>query len=209
MILDESQSIKTPSSQRAFAVKQLKSENRFVMTGTPIENNTLELWSQMDFINEGILGTAHQFKEHFGGVLDSVTDKEKAKSLKKLIHPFILRRVKSQVAKELPTKTEMILQCEMGSEQRMVYDTYRKEIRKKMATKIEENGLGRVKFSILPELLRLRQLCNGTSLIKGKEDFGDYSVKSDLLIEHILDKHQNHKILVFTQFLGMMDLITY
>lgn len=207
VVLDESQNIKTPTSQRTYCAKQLKSKKRFVLTGTPIENNTFELWSQMDFINPGLLGSFFQFKENFSGVLDQVKDKEKAEYLRKLINPFILRRTKSTVAKELPDKTEMVLYCEMEEEQRKVYDTYRHEVRKQLLENMDEQSLGVNKFTILPEILRLRQLCNSTSLLSSQEGYGSYSIKVDVLLEHIMEKHQNHKILVFSQFLGMLDLI--
>ena len=120
MVLDESQAIKNPQAQVSKAVKLLSAQNRLVMTGTPVENNTFDLYSQMDFLNPGLLGSQDFFRTEFATPIDKYRDENAARSLRKLIYPFILKRTKDEVAKDLPDKTEMTLFCEMGKKQRKV-----------------------------------------------------------------------------------------
>ena len=125
VILDESQAIKNPNSKRFKAVRLLKGENRLVLTGTPIENNTFDLYAQMTFVNPGLLGGMSHFKKEYANAIDKDKNKEVAKELKNLIDPFLLRRTKEQVATELPPKTEQFLYCTMGTEQRKLYEAYK------------------------------------------------------------------------------------
>ncbi len=118
VVLDESQAIKNPSSQVAKAVKLLKADNRIVMTGTPVENNTFDLYSQMDFLNPGLLGSEAFFRLEYATPIDKHRNEEKARELRGLIYPFMLKRTKEEVAKDLPDKTEIVLHCEMGKAQR-------------------------------------------------------------------------------------------
>ncbi len=207
IILDESQAIKNPNSKRYKAVCLLNSYNRLVLTGTPIENNTFDLYAQMNFINPGLLGNMTHFKKEFSDAIDKEKNHEASHLLSKMIAPFLLRRTKEQVAKELPEKTESIIYCEMGNEQRKVYDSFKNKYRDYLINKIDENGVENAQMYILEGLTKLRQICNSPALISDDEDYGSQSVKLDLLIENIKDKTGGHKILVFSQFVKMLQLI--
>jgi len=207
LILDESQAIKNPNSKRYKAVRLLNSYNRLVLTGTPIENNTFDLYAQMNFINPGLLGNMSHFKTEFSDAIDKGKNHEASHLLSKMIAPFLLRRTKEQVAKELPEKTESIIFCEMEPSQRKVYDTFKNKYRDYLINKIDENGVENAQMYILEGLTKLRQICNSTALINDDEDYGSHSVKLDLLIENIKEKTGNHKILVFSQFVKMLQLI--
>jgi SNF2 family DNA or RNA helicase len=207
IILDESQAIKNPNSKRYKAVRLLNSYNRLVLTGTPIENNTFDLYAQMNFINPGLLGNMSHFKTEFSDAIDKEKNHEASHLLSKIINPFLLRRTKEQVAKELPEKTESIIYCEMGNEQRKVYDSFKNKYRDYLINKIDENGVENAQMYILEGLTKLRQICNSPALISDEEDYGNQSVKLDLLLENIKEKTGKHKILVFSQFVKMLQLI--
>jgi SNF2 family DNA or RNA helicase len=203
-VLDESQAIKNPSSQRYKAARLLVSKNRLAMTGTPIENNTFDLYAQMSFVNPGLLGSVEFFKTEFSDPIDRKADAEKAKQLRTIIKPFMLRRTKEQVAKELPDKTETVIYCEMEEEQRKVYNAFRDNLRESLLHKIDMEGLGK---SGMMALLKLRQICNSPALLNTKEDYGTASVKLKELMRHILEKTGQHKIHVFSQFVKMLKLV--
>ncbi len=207
IVLDESQAIKNPASKRFKAVSLLKAKNRIAMTGTPIENNTFDLYAQMDFVNPGFLGSQAQFKENYSNPIDKNQDPKRAAELQRIISPFVLRRTKEQVAKELPEKTEDYIYCTMEPEQRKVYDAFRNKYRNFLMNKIEEDGIGKSKIYVLEGLTKLRQICDSPALLPGEEDFGTSSVKIKELIRHIKEKTANHKILVFSQFVKMLKLI--
>ncbi|QTE21355.1 DEAD/DEAH box helicase [Polaribacter cellanae] len=207
VILDESQAIKNPNSKRYKAVRMLQSKNRLALTGTPIENNTFDLYAQMNFLNPGLLGTISHFKKEFSEAIDKFKNEEASKLLSKMIHPFLLRRTKKQVATELPEKTENILYCEMGMEQRKVYNLFKDKYRDYLLNKIDENGIGKSQMYVLEGLTKLRQICNSPELLSDEEDYGKSSVKLDILIENIISKTTNHKVLVFSQFTTMLQLI--
>ena len=207
IVLDESQAIKNPMSQRYKAANLLKAKNKFALTGTPIENSTFDLYAQMNFVNPGFFGDIKSFKENYSNKIDKEADIERSIELQKLSHPFILRRTKEQVATELPPKTENVLYCEMESEQRKIYEAYRNEYRDKILKKIEEEGMGKSKMYILEGLLRLRQICDSPSLIKKENIDSKQSIKIQELLRFISEKTANHKILVFSQFVGMLHLI--
>jgi SNF2 family DNA or RNA helicase len=207
VILDESQAIKNPNSKRYKAVRLLHSHNKIVLTGTPIENNTFDLYAQLNFLNPGLLGNMTHFKNNFSDAIDKEKDFDASQLLGKIIAPFMLRRTKEQVATELPEKTESIIFCEMGNEQRKVYDTFKNQYRDYLLNKIDENGVEKSQMYILDGLTKLRQICNSTALIPSEEDFGDYSIKLETLIENIKEKTGNHKILVFSQFVKMLQIV--
>lgn len=207
VILDESQAIKNPSSKRYKAVRLLHSHNKITLTGTPIENNTFDLYAQLNFLNPGLLGNMTHFKNNFSDAIDKEKDFDASQLLGKIIAPFMLRRTKEQVATELPEKTESIIFCEMGNEQRKVYDTFKNQYRDYLLNKIDENGVEKSQMYILDGLTKLRQICNSTALIPTEEDFGDYSIKLETLIENIKEKTGNHKILVFSQFVKMLQIV--
>ncbi len=206
IFLDESQAIKNPESQRYKASRLLQSRNKIVLTGTPIENNTYDLYGQLSFACPGLLGNKIQFKNHFAIPIDRFEDSKRARELQKKVNPFILRRTKQQVATELPDKTEMVIYCEMGAEQRKVYDSYSDEFRHFLLTH-KERDLPRESLNILAGLTKLRQICDSPALINDEEYYGDASAKIEVLIEQIESKAPQHKILVFSQFVKMLDLI--
>ena len=207
IILDESQAIKNPQSQRYKAVRLLQAENRLCLTGTPIENNTFDLYAQMNFLNPGLLGNNAHYKSTFADAIDKHKDEASAALLAKLIHPFLLRRTKEQVATELPPKTESILYCDMGAAQRKLYEATKKRYREQLLHQIAADGIEKSQLHILDGLLKLRQICNSPALLPDREDYGDDSAKLDLLLENIKEKTGAHKILVFSSFVKMLGLI--
>lgn len=207
VVLDESQAIKNPQSQRFKAVRLLKSKNRLALTGTPIENNTFDLYSQFSFLNPGIFGSIKHFKSTFSEAIDKDQDEYTSDLLARMIHPFLLRRTKAQVAKELPTKTEVVIYCEMGKAQRKVYDHFKEHFRQKLQDQIAEEGINKSQMYILQGLTKLRQICNSTALADKDKDYGNESAKLDELVGHLTEKVNNHKILVFSQFVGMLHLV--
>lgn len=206
IFLDESQAIKNPDSQRYKAARLLQSKNKIVLTGTPIENNTFDLYGQMSFACPGLLGNQQYFKDIYSQPIDKFGDSKRATQLQQKVNPFILRRTKKQVATELPEKTEMIIYCEMGVEQRKVYDAYEREFRNYLLHQPEED-LPRNSMNVLQGLTKLRQICNSPALLKDEAYYGDISAKIAVLTEQIESKHRHHKILVFSQFTGMLELI--
>ncbi len=206
-ILDESQAIKNPASQRYKAVRLIKANNRVALTGTPIENNTFDLYAQMTFLNPGLLGSPADFKKNYSEPIDKYKDKDRADELQRIINPFLLRRTKEQVAKELPPKVESVLYCEMESEQRKVYDAYRNKYRDYLLGKIEEDGIGNAKMYVLEGLLKLRQICDSPVLLSDEAFKTKQSAKIKELLLAVTEKTGNHKILIFSQFVSMLDLI--
>jgi len=206
IFLDESQNIKNPGSQRYKAATQLQSRNRIVITGTPIENNTFDLYGQLSFACPGLLGNKQYFKDIYSTPIDKFKVSKRANELREKINPFILRRTKEQVAAELPEKTEMVVYCEMNEEQRKIYAAYEKEFREFISA-LDEQELPKSSVHILKGLTMLRQICNSPELLKGNRLKGDSSCKIDELLEQIESKAPRHKILVFSQFVGMLDLI--
>lgn len=205
-ILDESQAIKNPESQRFKAVRLIQARNRLVMTGTPIENNTFDIYAQLTFACPGLLGTKTQFRDEFSTPIDRFSDIARTEELKRRVNPFVLRRTKKQVATELPEKTEMILYCEMGQEQRQVYDALKNDMREYLnASKKKKQHLDTM--HILAALTKLRQICNSPALLKDDEFYGEESAKINVLMEEINTKKKDHKLLIFSQFVGMLDLI--
>ncbi|MDF2191106.1 DEAD/DEAH box helicase [Paraflavitalea sp. CAU 1676] len=208
IVLDESQVIKNPSSQVTIAMTQLQSRNRLILSGTPIQNNTFDLYAQMQFANPGLLGSHNFFKSNFAVPVDKYGDAEKTKQLRKLIYPFLLRRTKEQVAKDLPPKTEITLWCEMGEEQRRVYDELKNYYRDNLLDRIQKEGMGSNTILVLEGLTRLRQVCNSPKLLNGgQNDHTDESVKLEELLREIENNTGRHKALVFSQFTGMLQLI--
>lgn len=206
VFLDESQTLKNPSSQRYQSVALLKSRSKVMLTGTPLENNTFDLYGQLSLACPGLLGTKQHFKEQYVMPIDKFKDTRKAYELQKKVSPFILRRTKRQVATELPEKTEMVIYCEMGEEQRKVYDSYRDEYRRYLMSQ-DQQDLGRQSMHILKGMTILRQICDSPALLKNDVFYGNASAKIDLLMEELESKAGQHKILIFSQFVSMLDLI--
>ncbi|RXK83861.1 DEAD/DEAH box helicase [Filimonas effusa] len=207
VVLDESQAIKNPSSKVTKAASILKAKNRLCLSGTPLQNNTFDIYAQMNFLNPGMLGSMEFFKQEFAIPIDKFGEKEQKEHLRRLLFPFILRRTKEQVAKDLPSKSEMILFCEMGKEQRDIYDAFRNDYRDKILGVVDSQGVQKSQLTILQGLMKLRQICDSPAIMKDEERFPNASVKLEELGREITENISNHKALVFSQFLGMLALI--
>jgi SNF2 family DNA or RNA helicase len=204
IVADESQAIKNTSSLRYKAMLRLKGKQKIALTGTPIENGIQELYAQMNFTNPGFFKTFNHFSGNFLTPIKK-GDGDVVESLKKQITPFVLRRTKKEVLTELPDKIEEFLYCEMGPAQRAVYEAKREEYRNFLLQKFSEDGAEQSKMFVLEGLTRLRQICDSPKLT-GDSDTLE-SAKIELLQEHILEKTGNHKLLVFSQFVKMLELI--
>lgn len=202
VILDEAQIIKNPESLVARAAHRLSGKFRMALSGTPIENKPEDLWSQFQFLNPGLLGNRDTFQDHFSApVLRG--DEKAASELKKRIQPFFLRRLKKEVAPELPPKTETVLFCELTQSERDLYDAILASTHKAVLEKLEAGG---GVFAALEMLLRLRQTCCHSGLIPGQ--VAESSSKVDLLIETLQESiGLGHRALVFSQWTSYLDLI--
>ncbi|MBI2668606.1 DEAD/DEAH box helicase [Candidatus Woesearchaeota archaeon] len=205
IILDESQNIKNPLTHIARAVYSLQSKYRLVLTGTPIENNSTDLWSQFAFLNPGLLGNMDYFQKAFAKKIDQNKDKEKAAALKSLINPFILLRKKETVAADLPDKQITTLYCDMSKDQREVYEFWKQKFRQDILASIQEKGFANSRMKILQGLTILREICNHPRLID--ESYAGESGKFSLLMERIKEVVQEgHKVLVFSSFVKMLKV---
>jgi non-specific serine/threonine protein kinase len=207
IILDESQAIKNPDARVTKAVIQLQAVNRVILSGTPIQNNTSDLFAQFNFLNPGLLGTREFFNREFAIPIDKLGSKEKTTYLRKLINPFTLRRTKEQVAKDLPDKTVMVLWCTMEAEQRRIYNDYRDRYKSTLMKRIDEEGLGKSGVYVLEGLLRLRQICDHPALVEKSDEPVKPSVKIEELTREMRENAGDHKFLVFSQFTEMLHLI--
>lgn len=206
IIADEAQYIKNNNTQNFKAIKQIKAQTRFALTGTPIENSLAELWSIFDFSMPGYLYSYRQFKELFETPIIKEEDSYKVKKLKMLIEPFILRRIKEEVLTELPDKTVTVLNSEMEDEQQKIYMSYMAEAREEVANELKVNSFEKNQMKILALLMRLRQICCHPSLFINNYQAG--SGKLNQCMEIIKDAVQgNHKILLFSGYTSMFDLI--
>lgn len=205
VLLDEAQLIKNPNSERYKTVCLLKSVNRIVMTGTPIENSTFDIFGLLSFACPGLLGNKQFFRDTYATPIDQFELRRRATELEQRIAPFILRRTKRQVIHELPEKTETVIYCEMNTMQRSIYASYEDEVRNYI-TSTNPDILDRDRLHVLAFLTKLRQICNAPALLQEGHS-PEHSTKINVLIEQIQDKMHSHKILVFSQFVGMLDLI--
>ena len=207
VVLDESQAIKNPSSKVAKAACLLRAKNRLCLSGTPLQNNTFDIFAQMNFLNPGMLGSVEFFKQEFAIPIDKFGEKIQKDHLRKLLYPFILRRTKEQVAKDLPEKQEMVLFCEMGAEQRRIYDAFKNDFREKILGTVDSIGVGRSQLTILQGLMKLRQICDSPYIMNEPERYPNTSVKLEEIGRELTENISNHKALIFSQFLGMLALI--
>lgn len=199
VILDESQSIKNPESKVSRAVRRLQARTRMVLTGTPIENSLSDLWSQMAFINPGLLGSLPAFKKQFAQPIEKNGDERRRERLQKLIKPFILRRTKEEVASDLPELSTQIYYCEMSNAQKRAYESLKSHYRNRIMANIEEQGIARSQMFILKGLTELRLMANHPVMVQ--EDYqGDSGKQED--VWHTLASviQEGHKVLVFSQF---------
>jgi len=206
VFLDESQNIKNPESQRYKAARLLKAHNRIVITGTPVENNVFDLYAQLSFACPGLLGSKKYFHDVYLRPIDQFHDRKRLKQLQQKVSPFILRRTKKQVAQELPVKTEMVVYCEMEPAQRQIYNAYEKEVRDYISATSNEE-LKKESMHVLRGLTRLRQICDSPLLLGEGRLPGEQSAKLANLMARLEEQHGEHKILVFSQFVSMLDLI--
>lgn len=207
VILDESQAIKNPSSKVTKAAGLLNARHRLCMSGTPLQNNTFDIFAQMNFLNPGMLGSMEFFRQEFSIPIDKFGEEQQKEHLRKILYPFILRRTKEQVASDLPEKTEIILFCEMGKEQRRIYDAYRNSFRNQILGTIEAQGIQKSQLTILQGLMKLRQICDSPAIMNEEEKLPNYSIKLEELTREISENISNHKALIFSQFLKMLSLI--
>lgn len=210
LILDEAQNIKNADSATALACKSLPSDARLALTGTPLENRLRELWSIFDFVMPGFLGSAEQFEERFEQPIELNGSADVRERLRRRIRPFVLRRLKDEVAQDLPPKTEMIAYCEMDVGQAALYREVLEQTRRKVYQAIEKVGFGRSRISILAALMRLRQVCCDPRLLKLPPGTQlPSSTKLDRFGQLVGDLvAEGHRALVFSQFTQMLQLLT-
>jgi superfamily II DNA or RNA helicase len=205
VVLDEAQAVKNASSESAKAVRLLRGKHRLALSGTPVENHLGELWSLFEFLNPGMLGSAGVFK--LAGVGARGPQEETRQLLAHALRPFILRRTKEQVAKELPPKTEQTIYCEMESAQRKLYNELRQHYRDSLLKRIETDGLAKSKMQVLTALLRLRQAACHPGLLDDNRR-GDHSAKLDVLFDQLREViEEGHKALVFSQFTSLLSIV--
>jgi superfamily II DNA or RNA helicase len=207
-VIDESHNIKNPSSQITAVVSMIDATTRIALSGTPVVNNTFDLYAQLNFSLPGMFGSREFFKNQYADAIDKYHDEEKIEALQKLTAPFILRRTKEQVAKDLPEKTESILWCSMSRSQQDLYNEIKDQVRSNLFTDINKNGLNKSKLAVLQGMLKLRQICNSPLLLPAEEQQGcSDSIKTEVLIQELKNIIGNHKALVFSQFSSMLRLL--
>ena len=206
IVLDEAHAIKNHDSATAKAVFGLQGGFRLSLTGTPIENNLLELWSQMQYLNPGLLGPVTFFREHFAVPIEKQADQARLARLRKIVQPFLLRRLKQQVAKELPDKTVQTVYCEMPEPQRHAYEKVRSAYRQTIFEKIEDGLLARNRFLILRGLTHLRQIACHPALTE--PDYMEASGKFESVCYKLQEAlEEGHKVLIFSQFTRHLALL--
>ncbi|MFQ5676035.1 MAG: DEAD/DEAH box helicase, partial [bacterium] len=206
VILDESQNIKNPVSLTAKAARLLKAKHRLALTGTPIENNTIELWSLFSFLNPGLLGNLTYFKSAFAKPIEQQRDQPTAEILRKMIFPFLLRRTKDAVAVELPPKVENIVYCEMSAPHQKVYNQWRDYYRAAILKQISDVGLTKSRMNVLEGLVKLRQVACHPLLVE--KWFPDKVGKYEKLLEYFDElSAEGHKVLLFSQFVKMLTIV--
>ncbi len=210
LVLDEAQHIKNRQTQNAQAVKALRTAHRLVLTGTPMENSVLDLWSIFDFLMPGYLGSAMDFRERYEQPITRDKDEAVQARLGRRLRPFILRRLKTEVAKDLPAKLEQVSFCELTDEQTEIYKQVLAVSRKEVMDAVGANGLAKSKMIVLNALLRLRQICCDPRLLKlDNAEFTDDSSGKLAMFGELLEEaiDGGHRVLVFSQFVSMLTLL--
>ncbi len=205
-VLDESQFIKNAESKTYKAIVQLRARHRLVLTGTPIENSLSDLWSQMNFLNPGLLGNQNFFQKMYIAPIEKMAGLEQQQQLQLIIRPFILRRKKDEVAKDLPPLTEQVLYCKMADEQEKRYEEEKSIIRNAILENIEKEGMEKSAIVVLQGLTKLRQLANHPSLLD--KDSEENSGKFDqimVMLENLVA--EKHKVLIFSSFVKHLELV--
>ncbi|WP_026475590.1 DEAD/DEAH box helicase [Alkaliflexus imshenetskii] len=207
-ILDESQYVKNPTSKIYDAVKSIESSHRLVLTGTPIENSLVDLWAQMNLVNKGLLGSLNFFKRHFVQPITRNNNEEKEAKLRKLIQPFMLRRTKENVAKDLPPIMEQVLYCDMTPEQETFYEREKSGIRNSIYKIFEHKTAEQSAIMALQALTRLRQIANHPVMVD--ENYKGSSGKFEQILDHLESiVAENHNVLVFSSFVKDLELIEH
>lgn len=206
-ILDESQSVKNRSSKRFKTAAAIQAEHIIALSGTPIENGIEDLYTQFNLVNANFFGSFSAFKKTYVGVVDGTASEETMRELQKTINPFMLRRTKLQVASELPERTETLLYLDMLPEQRQIYEQYRQYYKGEIEKQMTSHGTEKVKFLALEGLMKLRLICNSPSLLKG-QSYPESSIKIEKLIESLKIITKDHKVLVFSFFTSMLQLVS-
>ncbi len=210
IILDEAQNIKNPNTITARSVRQIDSKIRLCLSGTPIENNLFELWSLFEFLMPGFLGSQHSFQR---GIIKPIKegDSETLAYLRSRVKPFILRRTKAEVVKDLPPKIENITYCDLSEDQAELYSSLAKKLRDQVLADVDEKGMAKSQMSILDALLKLRQICCHPRLLKldmpgaaPSMTSGKFEAFKDMIIDIV---EEGHKVLVFSQFVQMLHVI--
>ncbi|WP_147821780.1 DEAD/DEAH box helicase [Salidesulfovibrio onnuriiensis] len=210
VILDEAQNIKNPNTITARSVRRLDADMKLCLSGTPIENNLFELWSLFEFLMPGFLGSQHSFQR---GIVKPIKDgdEDTLNYLRSRVKPFILRRTKSEVAKDLPPKIETTHYCDLIEEQQVLYSALAKKLKDQVLRDVDEKGLAKSQMSILDALLKLRQICCHPRLLKldipgidTNLPSGKFDAFKDLVTDII---EGGHKVLVFSQFVSMLHII--
>ncbi|WEF32147.1 DEAD/DEAH box helicase [Pseudoduganella chitinolytica] len=212
LILDESQYIKNSRAKAAQTARLLTARHRLCLTGTPLQNHLGELWSQFHFLMPGLLGDEKTFNAHFRKPIEVQHDNDRNALLTRRVKPFMLRRTKDKVASELPPKTEVVLPVELGSAQRDLYETVRVAMDKRVRDEIGRKGAARSQIVILDALLKMRQVCCDPRLVKGTLLKGAKSAAGSAKLEALLELldtllSEGRKVLVFSQFTSMLELI--
>ena len=205
VILDESQKIKNPATLSSRAVRLLSAKHRLALTGTPVENRSVELWSQFAFLNPGMLGPLRGFRRQFASAVDRDPEGETSALLRKLVHPFILRRTKDVVAKELPPKVELTTFCPMTVPQEKLYRKWKDAYRGLILQRIEEQGIQKSRMLVLEGLLRLRQIACHPRLVGEARHASEKFESLKEILGDILS--EGHKVLIFSQFVEMLKII--
>lgn len=205
IILDESQNIKNPNSKSFQAIKKLKSRFKLALSGTPIENTVADLWSQMHFLNPGLLGSHHFFQKEFVQTIEKQKDEKKAEKLQAIAKPFILRRTKEQVATELPPKTEQVVYCPLTEEQEGIYESIKSEYRNILLKSTVDDSPRPTHITILQGLTKLRLLANHPKITDKNytESSGKFEAVCERLEAVIAEKS---KVLIFSQFVKHLHL---
>ncbi|MEI6413880.1 MAG: DEAD/DEAH box helicase [Pseudomonadota bacterium] len=205
LIADEAQAFKNTQTKRSKAVMDLQGAFRMITTGTPIENHLGELWNLFRFINPGLLGSLEHFNNRFANPIEQRQDKDARHQLKRLIRPFILRRLKRDVLAELPERTEITIHVELSNEERVFYEALRRTALERIANAAGPGG-GDPRFQILAEIMRLRRACCNPKLVIPESPVGSAKLQAFTeIVEELRDNH--HKALVFSQFVGHLALI--
>jgi superfamily II DNA or RNA helicase/REP element-mobilizing transposase RayT len=236
VVLDEAQHIKNRQTQNAQAVKAIRSQHRLVLTGTPLENSVLDLWSIFDFLMPGYLGTAQDFRDRYEQPITKTKDADAQARLARRLKPFLLRRLKREVASELPDKLEQVSFCDLSDEQAQVYKQVLDATRREVVMAVDQNGLAKSRMVVLSALLRLRQICCDLRLLKLEEPIGRAPLSGESqaaeegnfnapgrdarptapapsgkleMFSELLEEvvDGEHRVLVFSQFVGMLTLL--